>query len=231
MTPIQKAIAAAEAKAAETAGPDTDGAATGTQVATNTPQRGGSAISLRDQVESSTTVDTYAKLKDVGINLGADPKFLCDEFLAKINLSDVVAFAGLRFGQGSSTTYKRSLDRQTESQTGRSWGDVVGEAQRIDPKCKGDYDAADVPMTLIDDVEGGKGKDPIKAGTVVGYTTSITGYKFFKAFAQQIYKAGLDDVDLKVRVFHEALESNGNTWGVLNFEFLGVYDENEGAAE
>jgi len=229
--PIQAAVAAA--LAAQNAAPATAGvpatqSTPGTAVGAPgaTPARG-SAVSLQDMVTGSTAVDMYAKVDKRGIQLGDNSKFLCDELLVKINLSEVVAFYGVRFGQGSSTTYKRSLDRMTEQVSGRAWSSIIAEAQQIDPKCKGDYSGADIPMTLLEEVDGGKNAEPIEAGKVVGYTTSITGYKPFQTFASAMYKAGLGDIDLKVKITHKEESRNGNEWGILLFELVGTADNDE----
>lgn len=215
---ISAAVEAAKAATANVpmTAPPTAGTAVASMPARGTP------VSLQDMVTGSTAVDLYAKVSKTGIQLGENPKFLCDEFIAELNLADVVAFYGVRFGAGSSTTYKRSLDRVTEQQTGRAWATIVAEAQQIDPKCKGDYQGADIPLKLVDQVDGGKNADPIEAGKIVGYTTSITGFKPFQSFAQQMYKAGLGDVPLKVKVSHKYENRNGNEWGILLFELLGM---------
>lgn len=134
----------------------------------------GRVRTLDDALESAgVAVEEFVKVSETGFTLNDKP---FQELDAELSLSDIQIIYSVRFNPPSGgTRFARSYNGVTEARSGRPWAQVCAEAQAADPKCQGSYDAAEVPLTLIADVKAGE--KTFKAGSRIGFTTPITGYK------------------------------------------------------
>jgi hypothetical protein len=90
----------------------------------------------------------------------------------------------IRYTVDGGTKFARTYDGVRESLTGRPWWELCQLAQRMDPNCRGQYDSAEIPLATSEDlvVEG----KAITAGTRVGITTPLTGFRPFVAWLRQV---------------------------------------------
>ena len=89
-----------------------------------------------------------------------------------------------------------------------------------DPRCKGAYDAADITMTLLEDLKDKSGKKVLfESGLVLGHSTSDSSFKDFRRFWQKLKKKGLVGEVVRCRLGYEMIEgkSNGYVWGITKF--------------
>lgn len=175
----------------------------------------GPAMTLEDIAAGSLDVDAFLKITYPGISVGDDTAMF-DTIKVKIRPSEVVPHKAVRWTVGNNTSYRKSYDGQREAKTGAPWKAIVAEAMRLDPKCTGDYDSADVPFTLLEPLKLKKG-EVLEAGKRLGYTTSITGMKPFRAFTKEVLLKHDRDADLIGTLVHEPRTKDGNRWGVLSF--------------
>jgi hypothetical protein len=96
--------------------------------------------------------------------------------MVEIDLTEIVPLYMVRFGKNPPNYYK-SYDGVMTFGSPKLWELTLREAQRLDPDCRGQYSAVEIPMTLIDGVELKRDRKTIEGGTRIGYTTSITGYR------------------------------------------------------
>jgi hypothetical protein len=117
-----------------------------------------------------------------------------------------------RANVGGGTKFVRSYDGVREAQSGRPWAEVCAQLQALDANCKGQYDAAEIPLVLDADLVAGE--KVIKAGRAVGITTPVTGFKPFMAWARQF--ASTDVVSVIASV--ETNSKKGvRDWGIPTF--------------
>ena len=174
-------------------------------------------------------VDHYVKVGEHGITIGKQPQLMspADKIAVSLVVDEANLFWSLRIG----TDYKRSLDRVSEDATGQPWPTVVAQGRAVDPKCKGDYKAAEVFMILEQDVLGKKGEVLAKKGEFIAYTTSITGFDPFQQLAAACSKTGNLYNRIAGHLQHQFIDRNNNQWGIILFEnFEPVSTEAEVAA-
>ncbi|MDE2105554.1 MAG: hypothetical protein KGL39_50475 [Patescibacteria group bacterium] len=177
----------------------------------------GRVRSIDDALESAgAAVEEFVKVTESAFTLNGKR---VEELVGFINPKEVQIAYAVRFNPpGSSTTkFARSYNGVTEAQTGRPWADVVAQAQAVDPKCRGAYDAAEIPVILEADLRAG---DKVyKAGSRVGITTSVTAFKPFMAWYREAKAEFGSDVNIPMRVFVEQKSKAGiRDWGVPKFE-------------
>lgn len=185
-------------------------------VATHQPAGAAAAMTLEDLAAGSMSVDAYLKVSYYGFTVGDDPT-LFKSAKVKIRPEEVFPHKSIRITVANKTTYFRSANGQTELRSGKPWAQVKADAAKADPKCTGDYDAADVPFTLLEDLKDASGKVILEAGKRVGYTTSITGMKPFRDFTKKVLLKYDRDTDIVGEIGHFAKFENGNKWGFLTF--------------
>lgn len=179
------------------------------------------------------TCETYIQVRDTGIKLSKDWNGVIDEFEAILDLSDIQYFMGIRKEVGTQVSYAKSYDGSSEARTGAPFVQVVEEFKRTSQKPADPYRGADVPMTLTADYSDPH-KQPGKsypAGTVIGWTTSITGFKPFAAFVRKLKEAGLGKAQVKIKVTHQPRKNAANQpYGVLDFDVIEVIGADLAAA-
>lgn len=175
-------------------------------------------------------VQSYVQVKEGGIKLDKDWTGFLDEFEAILTLSEVQFFMGIRKEVGSQVTYAKSYDGQTTSR-GENFATIVEQFKRESQKPADTYRGADIPLTLTQGYKDPKGKGEFDADTVVGLTTSITGFKPFAAFAKKLQLAGLANTPVKVKVKHSPRKNAaGQAYGVCEFDVIEVLGSDAAAA-
>lgn len=166
--------------------------------------------------------ESYIQVKEGGIKLNKDWTGFIDEFEAILDLRDVQYFMGIRKEVGTQVSYAKSYDGVTTSR-GENFAQVVEEFKRTSQKPADTYRGADIPLTLTQSYKDPKGKGEYEADTVVGYTTSITGFKPFANFARKMVQAGLGQSQVRVLVKHSPRKNAANqAYGVLEFDVVEV---------
>lgn len=166
--------------------------------------------------------DKWLQVKDAGIRIDRDDKAFVTEFVADLDLSQVLLFWGARAEYaGNKVVYTKSYDGKVTTKS-ENFNSVLAEFKANSLKNADPYRGADILLTLPDDVT--QGKTTIAAGTRLGYSTSITGFAPFQGFLQAMKKAGKfhavgDGETVRVRVKHDMRTNNANQdYGVLLFE-------------
>jgi hypothetical protein len=164
--------------------------------------------------------DSYVNVSAAGIKLDKDWMGYLDEFEAILNLSEVQFFIGIRKEVGSQVSYAKSYDGQTTARN-ENFAAVVDEFKRTSQKPADTYRGADIPLTLTQGYKDPKGKGEIEADSIVGLTTSITGFRPFAAFAKKLRTAGLANTPVRVRVKHSPRKNAQNQpYGVCEFDVI-----------
>jgi len=167
--------------------------------------------------------ETYMQVKDAGIKLNKDWGGYIEEFEAFLTASEVQNFMGVRKEVGTQTTYAKSYDGITTNR-GEVFAQVVEEFRRTSQKPADPYPGFDIPLTLAGEYADPRDKKKSYGpGTVVGLSTSITGYKPAAAFLKKVRAAGLWDRQLKVKVRGVPRQNNaGQPYGVCEFDLIEV---------
>lgn len=216
--PIDDAINAAK-DAAKNAVPQTIEGTTGTAV--GTPQRG-APLALDDMLSGSLTVDAWIKVTEHGMTIGTD-RTLFETLPVTLDMSAIAYCYSVRYGNPAQ--YQKTYDRMVDVRGG-SWAQTLQKAQQVDPKAS-EFRSADLPFVLREDLVNKKGEVIITAGSTLGHSLSITGWKSFGEFANALKKAGVDtsnavvDLDLGFDVRTNAK----GTWGVLRFDNFAANEE------
>lgn len=183
----------------------------------------------------SMQVKAFLKVEKLGFLIGKDDKIF-KEFQVEFHFDEVQPFFGLRYGQ-SPAKYERSVDRQVNQKNGKNWAQCIADAQRLDPRCRGDYAAVDIPFTVLEDIKGEDGKVLVEKGEKIGWTSSITNFYDFKDFSKDYYDliaAGALPGNALVRgkIVHDKRKGgNGDAYGALKFvDFDVILDEPEAQA-
>lgn len=215
------------AKAKEAAQAVVPAPAASTAVATAAPITGGRPVTMMEMLqEGGVSVDAYLKVDKPGFTVGTDTETYHKSLDVEFRLSDAKPYYGLRFGNPAK--YLRSYDRITEARTRKPWAQCQQEAAVIDPRCKGDYRAVDIPFTTLQAVNAGNKE--VEAGGRLGWSSSITNFKIFSDFVTPYYQriaAGelSEDIVLRGKIVHKQQRADGNTWGLLTFEDFSVVVE------
>lgn len=189
-----------------------------TAVAAAAPAR---PVSMMEMLaEGGMSVKAYLKVDKPGFTVGSDTSVYHKEFEVEFRIGDAKPYYGIRFGNPAK--YLRSYDRVTESRTRRPWADALAEAQRLDPKCKGDYRSVELPFKVLNDIQDADKKVLVEAGEAIGWTSSITNWKPFEEFIKPYYvriAAGelTEDTVLRGKITHKQQKDSNNVWGLLTF--------------
>jgi hypothetical protein len=192
----------------------------------------GTALSMDNLANSGgMDVETFVTVNFFGIRLSKDWVGFIDEFEGNIDLRDVAAFMGIQKTVGKNVEYFKTYDGSTSSR-GESWRQVVEDCKATSQKEAAPYPGADIPITLTAGYADPKdAKKAFEADTVVGLTTSITGFKPWKSFYKKLQQAGLNTSTIKVKISHSPRKNAaGQEYGVYEFELLDIVDDNRPAA-
>lgn len=174
--------------------------------------------SLADALASAgAAVEKWLTVDEYGLHVAKD-KATFDTIDVTIKLADVKFGYGVRYQTGAGVQYGKSYDGVREARTGQPWGEFVANAQRMDAKCRGSYDLAEIPMTLEQELKLKDGT-VVEKGTRVGHSTSIMNFRLFMAWVQSAMNAGYSEQDeIKVRLSLKTATGGGNEYGMINFE-------------
>lgn len=182
---------------------------------------------------SGMEVQSYIQVKDAGIKLSKDwgPTSYIDEFEAEIDLTEVAPFYGIRKEVGSNVTYAKTYNGKTTTR-GEPFAQVCAQFKLESQKPADPYRGADIPMTLTQDYADAKDKSKkLDAGTRVGLSTSITGFKPWATFFKRLLDAGQGSATIRVKVKHSARRNAANQdYGVCEFELLEIVGADRAAA-
>ena len=172
------------------------------------------------------SVDQWIKVKEDGLKLGDNPG-LFEALTVSLEMTDGRGFVpklAIKAGNPSAQ-YFYTLDGQVAA-GGGSWASACDRARAIDPKAR-EYRCVDLPFQLEEDVAI-KGKEAVKAGTLLGYTTSTTNWSNWEKFYAAVQEAGLMDQRVMVKLGAQPrTNKHGNNWGVMTFELLGSAEEGD----
>lgn len=171
-------------------------------------------------------VETYVTVNAFGIRLSKDWTGFLDEFEAVIDLRDVKPFMGIQKTVGKQVDYAKTYDGAVTSR-GENWAQVVAEYKANSQKDANTYPGADIPATLTQGYADPKNaKNAFEADTVVGITTSITGFKPWKSFFKKLMDAGLNTSTIKVQIKHSPRKNAaGQEYGVYEFDLIEIVDD------
>lgn len=220
---IAETLAAAQAKAAEgkAAVPQTVG---GAQLPDAGPSR---KMSVTDFMGSGrSNAENYLKVSEHGLTIGTDIKKLIESFPAVIDCAELRACTQVRFGKPPQ--YIKTYDGR-KSTDSRSWSECLALAKSVDSGRQSDpYQTLEMIIRPSEDVKSMKGEDTLaKAGIRLGYTPPYTGVPEASSFLEAVHNAGGDVERSKanVKVGYKDKASNGNTWGIVTFEFVSLVEE------
>lgn len=168
-------------------------------------------------------VESYIQVKDAGLRLNKDWSGYIDDFEATIDLTEVQQFMGIRKEVGKNVSYAKSYDGVSTTR-GENFAQIIAEFQRDSQKPADPYPGFDIPMTLNADYEDPKNKaNKLEAGTCVGLSTSITGFKPFATFMKKLVNAGHGNSTVKVKVTHSPRKNGaGQEYGVCEFDLIEI---------
>lgn len=226
---VQAAIAAAREAAAALpaeAAPSTQ--TPGAMTAPASAQSGGAivaagsapAVTLDEIMQAGgMNVKGFIKVDKLGFIIGSDNN-PHDDIAVGLVLDEARPHYALRFTVGDKTTYRKSLNRQVDAASGRPWAQAIAEAQGLDPKCRGDYPAVDVPVVILTEIKNKKGDTVLaEPGDRFGITTSVTNFNLFRDFKTAMTKMGVTNSEPIIgKIVHESKKSNGNTWGLCHWK-------------
>lgn len=168
-------------------------------------------------------VDEFVRLNDSGFKFGDKMQGLFDEAIVTIDMSTVTPIHSFRYEVGGNTKFLKSYDGVT-SADGMNFQQQVAQAAALPgAKTSGIYPTVEIPMVLTERMEDPKKGSTVAfdAGTRIGYTPSVTGFKAFQAFAKKLRAENPELLrsEITVRITHAVrTNSNNNRWGVLEFE-------------
>lgn len=156
-------------------------------------------------------VDMWASIEPDSYRFGKSKPV--DQIVGTLTMSEIQTPFGVRFNVGGSTRFSRSYDGIREAQSGKPWMEVVAQAQQMDGNCKGQYDLAEIPIVLTADLV--TSEKTYKAGTRIGITTPVTGFKPFMAWVRETRLTHSVDEVLAVCATVERKEKAGvKDWGI-----------------
>lgn len=232
---LNAALNAAKAAAAGAVPATTPAPVTAAAVPANQSAPPGRAATMREMLaESSMAVKAFMKVDKPGFTIGTDTTKYHKEIEVEFRFNEAKPFYGVRFGNPAK--YLKSFDRMTESKSKRPWADVVAEAQRQDPKCRGDYRGLDLPFTVLKDLTDESGKVLVAAGEKIGWTSSITNWNDWVQFATPFYTlmdGGVlsEGALLRGKIVHAQRKDSNNVWGAVTFVDFAIIDNGVEQAE
>lgn len=145
-----------------------------------------------------------------------------------VNFEDLAIVKVLRYepvkGQ---VTYKRSYDG-VKSHDGKDWGLCIVEARQYDPTIR-DYPAVEFIGTARQNIPSMAvpGVNLIDAGQKIGFTTSVTGWRSWQDFYNQLKSQGHIQTEngsmsgiLPIKLSHSVRVKGSYNWGIPVFNLI-----------
>lgn len=190
-------------------------------VAANQNSTALSKPSMQDVLDGGgLSVDEYLTNKAEGFRIGKEMKGLLDDIIVEVDLSDVTVIYSSRHEQAGKTTFLKSYDGVRTDQN-ENFQAKIAHYDAMGYKGSGIYQTVEIPCELVDDVKDPKSTLVIPAGTTIGITPSLTGFKEFQKFMKKLNKTNPELVEdvVKLKVSHlKRTNTNNNEWGVCTFE-------------
>ncbi|RJF78123.1 hypothetical protein D3877_23635 [Azospirillum cavernae] len=207
----QAAAQIGEQATAQAAAAQQAAAATAVPAVANThalaPVQPGKRLSMDDALEmTGMAVEAYLNLTESAIQVGKVG--FHEKLVVGIDITEVQPFYGVSWGNPAK--YGRSYDRVL-TVGGGSWAQTLQAASADPAKAGSEYISYEIPMTVVE------------AGTVIGFSPSVTNAKDFKALVQQAKAQGLTRI--KVELTHKLKTNTKGKWGSLIYKLVGEWEE------
>lgn len=178
------------------------------------------APNLTDFVNSGgLSVDAYIMVKNTGVRVG-EMKSNLDRIPVIIDMVDITPVYVCRIEVGGNTSFYKSYNGLTTAQ-GENFQQIIDLKSRSPgAKSSGVYSTVEIPCELAEDLTDAKGVVQVEAGTTLGLTPSLTGFKEFQRFYKNLTKLSPSLLQARVSVNLDAKlrsNKNGNEWYVLEF--------------
>lgn len=218
----QAAAQIGEQATAQAAAAQQAAAATAVPAVANThalaPVQPGKRLSMDDALEmTGMAVEAYLNLTESAIQVGKVG--FHEKLVVGIDITEVQPFYGVSWGNPAK--YGRSYDRVL-TVGGGSWAQTLQAAAADPAKAGSEYISYEIPMTVVEPAEDHK-KNMVEAGTVIGFSPSVTNAKDFKALVQQAKAQGLTRI--KVELTHKLKTNTKGKWGSLIYKLAGEWEE------
>lgn len=167
------------------------------------------------------TVDEYLQSKAEGFRISKEMKGLLEEIVVDIDMTDVTFIYSSRHESGGQTKFLKSYDGVTTDSGQNFQAAINAAAAGPGVKSSGIYQSVEIPCELVEDVKDPKSTLVVHAGTMVGITPSVTGFKEFQKWLKKLAKEdpSLLKNTIRAKVTHmKRTNSNNNEWGVVTFE-------------
>lgn len=216
---LDNVMAQAEAAAANYTPPAVVTGGNAVPVAANTNAL--SKPSMQDVLDGGgLSVDEYLTNKSEGFRIGKEMKGLLEDILVEVDLSDVTVIYSSRHEKAGKTTFLKSYDG-VRTDMNENFQAKIAHYDAQGYKGSGIYQTVEIPAELVEDVKDPKSTLVIPAGTMIGITPSLTGFKEFQKFMKKLNKNNPELVEdvVKLKVSHlKRTNTNNNEWGVCTFE-------------
>lgn len=230
VSPIQEAIAKAQAEAGKIAAAQAGALTPQTPANSNVPApvRPGAPLAMSDMSGGGITVESWMGVSEYGLLFTDKKTMINTPVRVLIDMTAVAPNYAIKFGNPAQ--YFKTYDRVT-SNIGGSWAEAVAKAMAAG--ASREYRSVDIPMTIMEDI---KTVDPktkaetvvVPANTVVGHSTSTTNWGNWDSFYRSLCKAGLEREQVIVELTAEPrTNKNANRWGVIAFTLVGPANDNE----
>lgn len=173
------------------------------------------------------TVDHFINVKPSGVRVG-EMKNNVDRIPVIIDMLEITPLYVCRIETGGNTIFYRSYNGVT-TQRGENFQELIALKERAPgAKSSGIYQSVEIPAELAEDLKDAKGTLAIEAGTMIGFTPSLTGFKEFQAFYKKLQRQDPVLTQSRLRVDLVAktrTNRNNNEWYVLEFDLISRVDD------
>lgn len=235
MTTPMDSIYASAAAAAETVAQSPVAQAQSTTVAVAAPQANTAVavaapkLTMEQLANGSVAVDRWLKVNAAGLFNFTNKGASCEEIKVKIDMTEGIGFRpcqSVRWGSPNAE-YAKSYDGVNTS-NGGLWAATVEKARMVEESAKrqfkGAYPSVEIAMTLIEDAKDLKGAVLEKAGVTMGVGTSVTNWKNWLRFYNEVSQRGLLGKEVEVKIGFQIGEKQGvQPWGLYTFTLVGEY--------
>lgn len=184
----------------------------------------GRNFTMDDLASGTMNVDKWLKVKEHGLEI--DGKLITAKVPVVIDMPTVGLSRSVKFGNPA--RYLKTYNGVTCTD-GSSWAQAqeIARKAEADPKKHRPYPTADITMITLEEVKAVDGSTVVPAGTRLGYTTSTTGFAYFKTLYDEVKKLGLLEAEIVALIGSEARTNPGHRWGVVTFEFVSRFEMDE----